>query len=565
MEQRITTNKLSKADDKSRYEVALTVSPEMVTAFSRLTGDFSSLHTDADFGRVSAFRTNVAHGMLPVLFVLCPSVSWKPGKKAWIKKLSGTFLKPVFIGDEILVTVKEEESAQDTATFEYKVVHKASQAVVTSGKMELQYDVSDKQPLLPQSAVQGSLLSVPLKERQNVAIEKGSGDAFSFGLSSETMGSLLGIIRTGLPDGLFSPETWTKHCDPANLLAVSLCSTFVGMCIPGEKATFVDFQGDFATALPLSQKYRFAGEVKFHSSSTNILVEGWQITSEGEDKKMLAKGEIKTKINDPRRSMPSIAELKSRAIDLQLDNKVALVTGASRGIGETTAKLLSLFGAKVIINYNRGKEDALRIQKEIEQNGGKAMVFQADVADRSQVQNMVKAAVEKFGRIDILVNNAVRDARPMPFLETTWEEVQKDIDVTVKGAFNCCQEIVPGMIKNKGGKIINLSTIFAENPPAHQAKYVISKSALVGLTRTLAVELAPHNIQVNMVVPSVALTDLSSHVPSFFMERMKNESPMKRHVSPEEVAQSIVFLASAFSAFTTGQKIMVTGGQAPLL
>lgn len=553
--------------DELNSEVTIIVSAEMLKQFSILTGDFSSLHVDSDFARTSAFRTNVVHGMLPVLFVLCPSMCWKPGKKARINKISGTFLKPVFLEDELRVIIEDAQAGQETAIFEFKIVHVGSNAVVTMGKIELFYDKAsifhggDSKPTADQS-----LLLTQLKEKENTSLDKGTGDAFLFSLNPNVRTTLANIIHGGLinQDRLLIDE-WLKHCDLADLLAVSLCSTFAGMCIPGKKATFIDFQAEFSDPLPWGEKYRFAGEIKFHSPSTDILVEKWQVTAEGADCQIYAKGEIKTKINEPRRVMPSIAQLKEHSMSLQLENKVALITGASRGIGETTAKLLSLFGVTVVINYNRSQEDAVRIVQEIERSGGKALALQADVAHRRQVETMVKTAAEKFGRIDILVNNAVRDARPMSFLETTWEEVQKDIDVTVKGAFHCCQEVVPIMIKNKGGKIINLSTIFAENPPANQAKYVISKNALVGLTRSLAVELGPNNIQVNMVVPSVTLTDLSNHVPKFFMERMKNDSPMKRHACPEEVAQAIVFLASSFSSFTTGQKIMVTGGQAPLL
>ncbi|MDP2654678.1 MAG: SDR family oxidoreductase [Candidatus Omnitrophota bacterium] len=552
--------------DQPVSEAVLIISPEMIKMFAALTGDFSSLHMDADFGRTSAFRANVAHGMLPVLFVLCPSVCWRHGKRAWIQKLSGTFLKPVFAGDELRVALEPAQSDQDTAAFEFSIIHTASKAVVTMGKIELCYghpgESSPERPL-PDA---GSLLLTPLKERENVTVEKGTSDSFPFRLSLGTKGGLLDILRAGLLNGdAFPADAWDTHCDSANLLSVSLCSTFVGMCIPGKKATFIDFHAEFLSSLPWDQTYRFAGEIKFHSPSTNILVEKWEVLNAEGDGPMLATGDIKTRVNNPRRLMPSVAELKERALDLQLNNKVALVTGASRGIGETTAKLLSLFGVSVVVNYHRGEADALRVVREIEQAGGKALAFQADVADRRQVEAMVRAAVEKFGRIDILVNNAVRDFRPTPFLETTWEEAQKDMDVIVKGAFNCCQEVLPLMVARKAGKIINVGTVAVDNPPPHQAKYVVAKSALVGLTRSLAVEFAGQNIQVNMVVPAFLETDLTGHMAKVFVEKIKSDSPMKRNASPEDVAQAVVFLASSFSSYTTGQKIMVTGGQAPLL
>jgi len=159
----------------------------------------------------------------------------------------------------------------------------------------------------------------------------------------------------------------------------------------------------------------------------------------------------------------------------------------------------------------------------------------------------------------------VRDAYSVPFMELEWQELQQDIDVTIKGMFNCCQEVLPLMLKNKWGKIINVSTVFTDNPPPGQAKYVISKSGIVGLTRSLAVEFAAENIQVNMVVPSITETDLTKHVPKMFLEGMRKNTPMRRNAAPVDVAKAVVFLSSSLASFTTGQKIMVTGGNPPFL
>jgi 3-oxoacyl-[acyl-carrier protein] reductase len=559
----------------SGAEAELIVSRATVAQFARLTGDYSSLHTDPAFGRISAFRVNVAHGMLPVLFVLCPPILWKSGKKAKIKKLTATFLKPVFIDDKLRVVLEKEPDSL-TACFAFRIVHSLSNMVVTTGSIELQYDdysSAESGSYYRHSAEaehnHESLLIEPLTERENINFEKGSGDSFSFGITPPGEELLCGILREGLihHEKEFLPDQLFKHCDYVNLLTVLLCSTFAGMCVPGKNATFVDCQAEYLADIGRGKNYRFVGKINYHSVSTGMLLEDWQIVDDQSKGGVLtlARGKIKVRVNNQRRVMPTVDELKDRDMDLQLKDKVVLVTGASRGLGETIAKLLSLYHSKVVVNYNQGKEDALSIVRDIEQSGGRALALQADITNRHQVGEMVRAVVKKFGRVDILVNNAVRDTRPVSFLETTWDEVQKDIDVTLKGAFYCCQEVIPGMIQNKSGKIINISTIFADAPPPNQAKYVISKNALVGMTRSLAVELAPHNIQVNLVVPSLALTDLSNHVPKVFLEMMKNENPMKRHVTPGEVARAVVFLASSLSSFTTGQKIMVTGGQPPLL
>ncbi|HDZ76970.1 MAG TPA: SDR family oxidoreductase [Candidatus Omnitrophica bacterium] len=150
-------------------------------------------------------------------------------------------------------------------------------------------------------------------------------------------------------------------------------------------------------------------------------------------------------------------------------------------------------------------------------------------------------------------------------MELLWEDFQKEMNVTLKGAFNCCQEVIPLMLKNRGGKVINITTVATDNPPPNQAKYIVSKSALVGLTRSLAVEFASRNIQVNMVSPSITKTDLTKHVSKMYLDAAKNDTPMRRNASSVDVAKAVIFLASSLASFTTGQKIMVTGGTLPLL
>jgi 3-oxoacyl-[acyl-carrier protein] reductase len=263
--------------------------------------------------------------------------------------------------------------------------------------------------------------------------------------------------------------------------------------------------------------------------------------------------------------MPSIGELREIGTDPGLDGKVVLITGASRGIGETTAKLVALCGAKVIVNYHRGAADADRVVREIEESGGSALAVGADVTNEGDVRALVERSVERFGAVDVLVNNAVRDFRPIPFAQLTWDEVQRDLDVIAKGAFLCCQHVIPAMIAQGGGKIINIASVATDNPPPDQTKYVMAKSALVGLTRSLAVELASKNIQVNMVVPSFVETDLVAHVQEGFRNKIARETPMGRNASPVDVARAVLFLASSWSSFTTGQKLMVTGGGAPYL
>ncbi|MFN7141491.1 MAG: SDR family NAD(P)-dependent oxidoreductase, partial [Limisphaerales bacterium] len=388
-------------------------------------------------------------------------------------------------------------------------------------------------------------------------INKDDQAGFDFAIPNAATASLEALYTEGTEAAV------AAGIHPTNLLGAALFSTMVGMCFPGKRATFLNFDVSFAERLPFEELCRLQSRIAFKSATTSTISQALSFT--GSDGRVLASGKIHARVNAPPSRMLSMQELAASELDLGLRGKVVLITGGSRGIGETTAKLFALHGAKVVINYLQSQTEAERIVCEISQHGGDAMAVQADVSDRTQVAAMVKKIRERFGVIHILVNNAVRDANPVPFLELTWNKLEADLNVVLKGAFNCCQEVLPSMVEQRFGKIINLATVFIETPPVNQSKYVISKSALVGLTRSIAVEFARHNIQCNLVVPSMVETDLSKNVPKIFAEKMKAETPMQRLATPVEVAKSILFLASSLSSFTTGQKVMVTGGNAPLL
>ncbi|OGX48687.1 MAG: hypothetical protein A3G88_03620 [Omnitrophica WOR_2 bacterium RIFCSPLOWO2_12_FULL_63_16] len=249
-------------------------------------------------------------------------------------------------------------------------------------------------------------------------------------------------------------------------------------------------------------------------------------------------------------------------MDLELDftDKTVLITGASRGIGAATAKLFAHKGANVVVNYRAGGEDAEAVAADIARHGRKALAVQADVANRREVEAMVQQALKAFHRIDILVNNAVRDATPVPFEQLAWETIQQDLDVTVKGAFHCCQTVIPHMLAQGEGVIINVSTIYTEAPQPQLASYITSKGGLVGLSRALAAEFAGRNIRVNLVTPSITRTDLTNTLSDKAFKRLAEDSPMKRLCEPLDIAKAIVILASPFAQYTTAHQFMVTGG-----
>jgi len=549
------------------------VTAEMIKRFMDLTGDLSSLHTDREFARRSLYRDKVVHGMLPLLFISALKFCCLKQYRCSFFKISARFLKPIFANDRLLLSSKILEINQkpNQITLEYVLRETETKKILTTGNFSLGYkNISTEKNKAAGAKLSGSKQAMIMDSlmEQDLGFEQISKEDeknFSFSISQGHARLLYEILRMGLASEhqfkLF--EDWFSSCNSANLLSTCLFSTFVGMCLPGRHATFMDFQVTYHKPIQWDKVYRFTGKAGFKSPSTLTLVEDVAIYNPAEQGDIYAMGKINAKVNEPPTEMPSIDWLKNNETDLQLKDKVVLITGASRGIGETTAKLFSLYGARVVINYFQGKADADRVVGEINKAGGEALAIGADVSSQQEVAQMVSAVCRQYGTIHILVNNAVKDAYSVPFMELKWEDFQKEIDVTIKGAFNCCQQVLPLMLKNKGGKIINISSVFADNPVPNQAKYIVSKSGLVGLTRSLAVEFAPHNIQVNMVVPSIVSTDLSKNVSPMFLGKMAKDTPMQRNATAADVAKAVIFLSSSLASFTTGQKIMVTGGNPP--
>jgi 3-oxoacyl-[acyl-carrier protein] reductase len=249
----------------------------------------------------------------------------------------------------------------------------------------------------------------------------------------------------------------------------------------------------------------------------------------------------------------------------KLKGKVAIVTGASRGIGRAIAKKLAEEGARVVVNYNSSSKEAEDLQREITESGGEALLFKADVSISRDVQSMVEATIAKFGRVDILVNNAGIIFRKR-ILESTEEEWDRTLDVNLKSVYLCSKAVAPIMIGQKRGKIVNISSISGVNSPPSAVEvpdYTASKAGVIGLTRALAVDLAP-TINVNVVCPGAIETDMLAQMSEQARSGRMAETPLKRFGRPEEIAAAVLYLASDDSDFVTGETLVVSGGR-PLM
>lgn len=242
-----------------------------------------------------------------------------------------------------------------------------------------------------------------------------------------------------------------------------------------------------------------------------------------------------------------------------LEGKIALVTGASRGIGKEIAISLALEGATVIVNYLGSEAKAKEVVQFIEENGGKAKAYGCNVAEFEAAEAMIKDIVKEFGRLDILVNNAgiTKDELIMKMKEEDFDRV---LATNLKGTFNTMKHVSRQMLKQRGGRIINFSSVSGVMGNAGQANYCASKAGIIGLTKSMARELASRNILVNAVAPGFIETDMTEVMGEAVKEEMKKQIPLGRAGSAKEVADVVVFLASDKASYITGQVINVNGG-----
>ena len=241
------------------------------------------------------------------------------------------------------------------------------------------------------------------------------------------------------------------------------------------------------------------------------------------------------------------------------EKEVVFVTGGSRGIGKAIALKYAENGYNVVINYVSDKTDVEELEKEFKEKGAESLIIKADVSKSEEVEIVVKQAIEKFGKIDVLVNNA-GITRDMLLMRMKEEDFNKVIDINLKGTFLVTKAVTPYMMKKRNGRIINLSSVVGVTGNAGQCNYSASKAGIIGFTKSVAKELASRNIRANAVAPGFIETDMTAVLPDAVKENIHNQIPLKRMGTAKEVANLIYFLGSEESSYITGQVINIDGG-----
>jgi 3-oxoacyl-[acyl-carrier protein] reductase len=342
------------------------------------------------------------------------------------------------------------------------------------------------------------------------------------------------------------------------MLSASFISTMIGTKLPGKGSLWYEQHLKFLVPVRIGDEIRIWAKVLHKSESQRIIV--LQTMIYNQLNKIVIEGEAKVKVLEKRKkeSVINLNQLET----MESSKGSVIISGASGGIGAAAAIKLALKGYSIIVNYRSNEKNASIIVEKIKNFGGRAIAIKADITKIEEVELMVAAALENFGTIDGIVNNASATISYRSFDEISWYDFQLHLDVQIKGSFNLCKTVMPHFIEQKKGSIVNISSVYADNvPPAKMMHYSLSKSALVSFTRSLAVEYGPLGIRVNCVSPGMTNTDMIADIPEKAKMVTRMTTPLRQLAQPEDVADTISFLIGNESKHISGETIRVCGGQ----
>lgn len=353
-------------------------------------------------------------------------------------------------------------------------------------------------------------------------------------------------------DSDFAKRTSFRSRVVHGMLTASFVSTIIGVKLVGSGALWYEQFFQFLAPARVGERIRVWGRVKQKSESQRIVVVEIAVFGDGDRKLVSGEGKVK------------VLEVEEQSVQekaMAEERGAVIVTGGGRGIGAAVSQELARLGFAVVVNYLNSGAAAEEVARAIAASGGRAAAFQADVRDPHAVVKLVSFAKERFGTVFGVVNNASGPIENKAFAELGWTEMQSQLDIHLKGAFQVCQEVLAALSARKEGAIVNIATIFADNvPPARMAAYCAGKAALVSLTKSLAVEYGPMGIRVNCVSPGMTETELIANVPEKAKLLAKMQAPLRRLAAPKDVAGAVGFLFSDGARHITGETLRVCGG-----
>jgi len=350
-------------------------------------------------------------------------------------------------------------------------------------------------------------------------------------------------------DQAFASRTQFRKPVAHGMLSASFISTMIGMLLPGSGALWTSQTLEFLNPAFVDDILTVTAKVKQKSIASHSLV--LQINITNQHRQQLVSGES---------TLKQLELQKERDTMFEESPMVILVTGGGGGIGATISKRLAEQGNSLIIT-DWHLTEAEQVSNEIKEKGGRSLAIQADISNPKEVKELFSIAQEKFGPIQALIHCASPRNNLHRFNELSWEDVQQHLDVQLKGAFNCAQLALPGMLNSQNGVIVFIGSIASDGvPPVQQTDYVLAKAALVALARCLAVEYGPKGIRVNVVAPGMTQTNMISHIPEKARMLTRMQTPLRRLAEPTDIAGVVAFLLSSDARHITGETIRVNGG-----
>ncbi|MFZ4590386.1 MAG: SDR family oxidoreductase [Ignavibacteria bacterium] len=354
-------------------------------------------------------------------------------------------------------------------------------------------------------------------------------------------------------DEEFARKTHFKKPVVHGMLGASFISTIIGTKLPGDGALWFSQSLVFLLPVRIGDNLTIVAEVIKKNDKEKIIELKTDIYNQ--NKQIVTKGFSKIKI---------IEEEKHTVISKDMilkRKKVALVVGGTGGIGSAVCKQLAEDGFDLVVHYNNDINKVNKLKSELKKFKSKVIVQKADVLKEDDIKCLIEKGIRAYGDIDVIVNCAAITIPNIRIQNLEWDDFLKQIEINIKSTFMIIKEVMPYMIKNGYGKVINVGSMAVDKPNTEWVHYITAKSALVGLTKSLAIELAPKGIRVNIVTPSLLNTELTSDIPEKVKLLTAAQTPLRRLSNVQDVAYAVSFLASEKSDFITGENIRVNGGQ----